>query len=235
MNPSEVDPSPVDAPTSLAGDHGVRWTARVWQRIRYRTLLKTVGTTGFMVVFFRAYFALLENPRVPPTVLPEIWLDHWVDFTPSAFPFYLTLWVYVSLAPALMGNLRALLWFAAWVGALCLLCLGIFWVWPTQTPPFGVDWGLYPGLSLIKGTDAAGNAFPSLHVASAVFSACWLHRILRQLGSPTWTLWLSAALCLAITWSTLATLQHVALDMFSGAALGLLFAAASLIHIRRTD
>jgi hypothetical protein len=33
----------------------------------------------------------------------------------------------------------------------------------------------------------------------------------------------------------MATLQHVALDVISGLVVGLLFAAASLVHIRRTD
>ena len=169
-----MDPLGVDS--AAAGTPALDWRARVWQRIRYRTLLKTVGTTAFMVIFFRAYFALLENPRQAPTVLPEIWLDHWVDFTPAAFPIYLSLWVYVSLAPALMGNLRALLWFGTWVGVLCLLCLGVFWAWPTQTPPFGVDWGLYPGLSLIKGTDAAGNAL-------SLAPRC-LGRVQRLLAAP---------------------------------------------------
>lgn len=210
------------------------WRARVWQRIRFQSLLKAVGTTAFMVLFFLAYFALLENPRHPPTVLPEIWLDHWVDFTPSAFPMYASLWVYVSLAPALIGNLRALIGFSIWIGALCLLGLGIFWAWPTQTPAFGIDWGLYPGLALIKGIDASGNAFPSLHVATAVFCACWFHRILAQLRSPPLAQWLSALHCLAIVWSTMATLQHVALDVIAGAVLGLAFAAASLAHIRDT-
>ena len=64
---------------------------------------------------------------------------------------------------------------------------------------------------------------------------CFLHRILRQLRSPSWVLWASALQCVAITWSTMATLQHVALDVFSGTGLGLLFAAASLAHIHRTD
>lgn len=210
------------------------WWSRVWQRICFQTWLKAIGTSAFMFLFFRAYFALLENPQADPTVMPEIWLDHWVQFTPSAFPVYLSLWVYVSLAPALIGNLRALIWFGVWVGALCLTGLAIFWAWPTQTPVFDVDWALYPGLALIKGVDAAGNACPSLHVASAVFSACWLHRLLRQLRTPVWALWLSALHCVAIAWSTMATLQHVALDVLGGAALGLLFSAASLAHIRDT-
>jgi hypothetical protein len=32
----------------------------------------------------------------------------------------------------------------------------------------------------------------------------------------------------------MATLQHVALDVFAGAAVGLVFAAASLAHVRNT-
>jgi len=242
MSPAPSHPStgqgglaPGLEPRSDAGAPATTWRSRVWQRILYRTLLKTVGTSLFMFVFFRAYFALLENPRGTPTVMPEIWLDQWVAFTPAAFPVYLSLWVYVSLPPGLMGNLRALIWFGVWVGAMCLVGLGFFWWWPTQTPTFAIDWAQHPGLSLIKGVDAAGNAFPSLHVASAVFSACWLHRVLGQMRSPVVTQWLSAALCVGIAWSTMATRQHVALDVLSGAALGLVFAAASLWHIRRTD
>jgi hypothetical protein len=38
----------------------------------------------------------------------------------------------------------------------------------------------------------------------------------------------------AIVWSTMATLQHVALDVFAGVAVGLAFAAASLAHVKNT-
>jgi membrane-associated phospholipid phosphatase len=223
MSPPVPDAGPVQS-----------WIARMLRRFGFQPWLKAVGTTLFMVLFFRAYFALLENPRQTPTVMPEIWLDHWIDFTPAAFGVYLTLWVYVSVAPALIGNLRALIGFGAWIAALCILCLGLFWLWPTQTPAFGIDWGQYPGLALIKGVDASGNACPSLHVASAVFTACWMQRILRELSAPTLPHLVNWGLCVAIAWSTLATLQHVALDVFAGAALGLVFALASLSHIRHT-
>jgi membrane-associated phospholipid phosphatase len=82
--------------------------------------------------------------------------------------------------------------------------------------------------------DAAGNACPSLHVASAVFSLCWMHRILAQLRAPRVLQWLSAVQCVAIVWSTMATLQHVALDVFAGVVVGLAFAAASLAHVKNT-
>ena len=91
-----------------------------------------------------------------------------------------------------------------------------------------------PGLALIKSMDGAGNAFPSLHVASAVFSLCWMHRILAQLRSPAVLRWISAVQCVAIVWSTMATLQHVALDVFAGVVVGLAFAAASLAHVKNT-
>ena len=108
-----------------------------------------------MTLFFWAYFTVLEHPLRAPVVVPTMWLDDWVSLTPSAFAVYISLWVYVSLAPALISNLRALLHYGVWVSALCLFCLAIFWCIPTQTPVLNIDWSLYPGLSLIKGVDAA--------------------------------------------------------------------------------
>lgn len=210
------------------------WPRRVAERLVRYWPLKAFGTTLFMTQFFWSYFSVLQNPRSTPFVMPLIWLDHWIAFTPSSFAIYASLWVYVSLPPALMGNLRALILFGLWVGALCLFCLALFWLFPTQTPPAGVNWSLYPGLALIKGVDASGNAFPSLHVASAVFSACWLNRILAQLQTPDILRWASSAYCLVIAWSTMATLQHVALDVISGAAVGLVFAAMSLSQVKNT-
>ena len=164
--------------------------------------------------------------------MPEIALDHWVAFTPASYPVYVSLWVYVSLPPALMGNFRALLHFGGWMGALCVFCLALFWIFPTQTPDFGMDWSLYPGLATIKGLDAAGNACPSLHVASAVFTAFWLERLFSELRAPRVLRVINLLHCLAIAWSTMATLQHVALDVLAGAAVGTLFAVASLRALR---
>lgn len=210
------------------------WPRLVAERLGRYWPLKAFGTTLFMAVFFWSYFSVLQNPRSTPVVMPLIWLDHWIAFTPSSFAIYVSLWVYVSLPPALMGNLRALILYGLWVGALCLFCLALFWLFPTQTPPSGINWNNYPGLALIKGVDASGNAFPSLHVASAVFSACWLNRILAQLNTPKILRWGSSAYCLTIAWSTMATLQHVALDVIGGGAVGLVFAVASLSQVKNT-
>ena len=159
-------------------------------------------------------------------------VDRWVPFTAASYPVYVSLWVYVSLPPALLGNLRALLHYGLWVAVMCTSSLLFFWLVPTQTPAFDIDWSLYPSMSTIKNVDATGNAFPSLHVASAVFSALWLDRLFAHIRAPRILRWISLSLCIAIAWSTVASRQHVALDVLAGAAVGLIFALGSLRAIR---
>jgi len=206
------------------------WHRELLARFVYLWPLKAVGTALFIVVFFRAYFFVLSHPGRPVTVMPEIALDHWVGFTPLAFPVYVSLWVYVALAPALLGSFGALLRYGIWVALLCAVCLSLFWAFPTQVPEVNLDWANYPGMDLLKSVDSSGNACPSLHVASAVFSALWLRRLLKTMRAPDGWARASDLVCLAITWSTLATRQHVALDAIAGAAMGWLFAWLSLRH-----
>lgn len=206
------------------------WQGQLAQRIACLWYVKALGTSVFMVLFFQAYFHVLRHPSRTAWVMPEIWLDRWVPFTPEAFGVYASLWVYVSLPPALIGNFKGLVRYAWWAGLMCASCLALFWAFPSRVPDFSVDWSSYPYLSFLKGIDASGNACPSLHVASAVFSTCWLHRLFHAMQAPRSWAWLSHLYCLAIAWSTLATLQHVALDAIAGALAGATFAALSLRH-----
>lgn len=206
----------------------VTWKRAIAHRFWVLWPLKAVGTTLCMGLFFWAYFTILENPQRTPFVMPTTFIDDWIPLVPWSYAVYVSLWVYVSLPTALMANLRALLFFGGWMSAMCLFCLILFWLFPTQTPQFDIDWTLHPGLSLIKGVDAAGNACPSLHVASAIFSAFWLERMFQNIGAPVWLRFTSVVLCVAISWSTLTTLQHVAWDVLAGAVVGTVFAMLSL-------
>lgn len=206
----------------------ITWRHDTARRLVNLWPLKALGTSAFMALFFWGYFSVLRYPLGAPFVMPELALDRWIPFTTASYPFYVSLWVYVSLPPALLGNLRALLHYGLWVAAMCTSCLLFFWFLPTQTPAFAIDWSLYPSMSTIKSMDAAGNAFPSLHVASAVFSALWLDRLFAHIRSPPILRWISLALCIAIAWSTIASRQHVTLDVLAGAAVGLAFALGSL-------
>jgi hypothetical protein len=208
------------------------WIRQIVARIAILWPLKAAGTMIFMAIFFWSYFWVLRNPMFPTMVMPWTGLDEWIPFTPLAFAVYASLWVYVSLPPALLGNLRMLTHYGQWMAAMCVLCLGIFWLLPTGVPSAGIDWRLYPSMALIKDADAAGNACPSLHVASAVFSAFWLDRVCAAVAVPGILRCLSGAYCLAILWSTLATRQHVIIDVLVGAIVGIVFAVLSLRHAR---
>jgi len=118
---------------------------------------------------------------------------------------------------------------------MCLAALAIFYFWPSAVGLSAVDWSLYPGMAFLKGIDAAGNACPSLHVATAVFSCLWLHRYLPTLGLGRLPLHLSAAWCAAIVHSTMATKQHMALDVLAGIILSFVFFLAFTLVKRRKN
>jgi hypothetical protein len=183
--------------------------------------LKFAGIPAFVAVFFAAYFLLLRYPVFDVTMMPVTALDRAIGYEPLALGLYFSLWFYVSLAPSLLSR-REDLWFHGGMAAvLGVIGLGIFFVWPTAVPMgAGLDAGDAEALAWLKKVDAAGNACPSLHVAFAVFSGLWLERVLRTMKAPLFLRLLNVLWCAGITYSTLATKQHVVIDVVAGAVLG---------------
>ncbi|MGA2551102.1 MAG: phosphatase PAP2 family protein [Burkholderiaceae bacterium] len=204
------------------------WVRDAARRLRSHAGLKFIGTTAFMSVFFVAYFQVLRNPIFAVREMPLTALDHAISFYPPALLAYVSLWFYVGIPPALLLSVRELLRYGIWIGALCCVGLLCFLVWPTEIPPLVLDLGQYPGFKILAGVDAKANACPSLHVATAVFSAIWLNRLLRDIQAPATLRIINWLWCLAITYSTLAIKQHVSLDALGGLALGIPVAFASL-------
>ncbi len=203
------------------------WPGELGRRLAYLWWFKALGTTAFMTAFFAAYLHLLHFPVYPVTVMPLTAIDRAVGFQPWALAAYATLWIYVALPPALAPTLPRLFSYGWHIGALCVAGIVVFVFWPTAVPPADVDWGRYPGYALLKGIDAGGNACPSLHVATALYSAIWLAAELRAMAAPGWLRTLSWLWCALIVFSTLATKQHVSIDVAAGTALALLAAALS--------
>ncbi len=227
-------PHPPDQPPDRASEPAAApegWAATLARQWRHHQLLKIAGICAFMWVFFAAYFHVLRNPVRPVTEMPLTALDAWIPFEPAAFWAYVSLWVYVGIAPALLPTLAAGLRHAAWAAALCASGLLCFWLWPTAVPPsvHHLDQAMagHAGFALLRGVDAAGNACPSLHVASAVFSAMGLQRVLAAAGAPWPFHAVNGVWLLLIVWSTVAIRQHVVLDVAAGTALGLAFGLAS--------
>ncbi len=205
-----------------------RWGAELAARARLHFFLKTAGITAFIWIFFIGYFWVLRHPAYEVTPMPLTWLDHAVPFQPALLVPYLTLWLYVGLAPGLAPSFRHLVVHGLWAAALCVTGLAIFYFWPTAVPPRPPEAAAYPGFALLQGVDAPGNACPSMHVAVAVFSGLCLESLLRGITAPRWLRLVNALWCVAIVYSTLATKQHVALDAIAGFALGCTFALFSL-------
>jgi len=202
-------------------------------RSRLRTLwpVKMIGTIVGMTAFFVVYFRLLNHPLYPMTIVPRTAIDRLIAFRPEALPLYLSLWIYVPLAPALLKNRREVTVYP--IAAFVLSAIGflVFLFWPTAVPASEIDWSRHPSVAFLKAVDASGNAFPSMHVAFAVFTSVWLARSLREIGAGRLIRALNFLWCLGIAYSTLATRQHVALDVLAGAVLGVMVGLPALLWI----
>lgn len=218
----------IDPAAEVPSPAAVPWYRLCARRFSRVLPLKALGTTAFISLFFWAYLHVLHNPGAAVTTMPTTALDEWVGFRPEAFWLYASLWFYTSLPPALTRCWRELVGYGAAIFAVCAIGVGVFAVYPTAVPMFEIDWALHPSFAILKRVDTAGNAFPSLHVATAVFSAIWLDRQLRETGAGRGVRGFSALWCLGIVYSTLATKQHVAFDVGGGLLLGAALGALSL-------
>jgi peptidoglycan-N-acetylglucosamine deacetylase len=190
-----------------------------------------VVVPAFATGFFVAYFRLLNQPVFPVTLMPSGSIDRLIGFHPVALLPYASLWFYVFLTPALIRGSRESLAYGAAATTVTVVGLAAFLFWPTAIPRPDIDWSQYPAFEFLKRIDATGNACPSLHVAFAVLTVVWLERLLRQMGAPVgWRLF-NGAWSAGILFSTLATKQHVAVDVIAGTMLGL---AGALLYPRQS-
>jgi len=218
---------PARAPQAI-GSTG--WQRTIVHRVGTHMLLKASSTMIGIAVFFAAYFWVLHHPIGNVTTMPILAADRWLAFEFATMPLYLSLWVYLSLGPALLPDRRALLGYGVACTVIAVVGLLLFLFWPTKVPPLTAEIAAevadHSGMAMLRGVDMSGNACPSLHVAFAVFAAAGLARELRAIGAARWLRALSILWCVGIVYSTLATRQHVVLDVVAGALLGALVALA---------
>ena len=185
------------------------WLAQCISRLKTDWLFKSVGTSAFMAAFFYCYFAILRSPMYPVITMPTTWVDDAITFWPSAFYMYASLWVYTSLVPALQPSFARLVVYGVGIGTLCATGLLFFYFLPTAVPFASADWFNDPALVVLRELDMTGNACPSLHVASAIFTAICMNRQLSSMGCPRWLKITSGVWCVLIVYSTMAIKQRV--------------------------
>jgi len=198
-------------------------TARIGARLKAYWRFKLVAGAIVGIVFFIGYFLLLDFHIFPVREMPSTALDRLIGFHPGTLLLYMSLYLYIPLAPWLLDNKRDLNACCLALSGLCLVGLTFFLLWPTAIPQ--PDSPTYRPLIAI---DKPRNVCPSLHAAFAVFSAICIDRMARHLGDRGLARSLSWLWCLGILYATLATKQHVAVDLVAGTVLGTVWAVLYL-------
>jgi membrane-associated phospholipid phosphatase len=208
------------------------WPERIGRRVGTLWPIKMLANIAGVAGFFAVYFWVQRLPHAAAIVMPLTALDRWLPFQPAALALYASLWVYIALPFALLRTRGELVAYGVAAFALSAIAMTAFVVWPTAVPQVDIDWSQYPAFEFLRTVDAQSNACPSLHVAFAVFSALWLARLLRETRAGSGLRGLNALWCAGILYSTLATRQHVVLDVVAGAALGGVVAALHMHRMR---
>ncbi|HEX5710831.1 MAG TPA: phosphatase PAP2 family protein [Sulfuricurvum sp.] len=203
------------------------------QRLWAYWCLKALGTMGFIALFFTLYFYLLTHHYFSVTSVPLTGIDKLIPFNPMYLYFYLSLWVYVSLPPALMKSKKELFYYGGYVGVLSLIGILFYVLFPTVIPQDIHDWENSPDINWLKSVDMGGNAFPSMHVASAFFSFFWLNTHLMSMNASMNIRIINFFWCMGIIYSTMAIKQHVFLDVLGGLILGAVISFYTLQHHKK--
>ena len=222
----------MDSPPTFLPAAG--WLKDAALRMRNRWYVKMAGTALIMTAFFIVYFWLLNHARLPVTVVPRIFVDRMIAFHPGALPLYISLWLYVPLAPSLLQLPRNMKIYTVAVLLLSVVGFAIFIIWPTSVPKPEASLADASSIAYLKAVDASGNAFPSLHVAFAVFTAMLFELLLGEMRSGLLIRGFNWLWCLGIIYSTIAIRQHVALDALAGIILGSI-AGFILLRAMRSD
>jgi membrane-associated phospholipid phosphatase len=147
-------------------------------------------------------------------------MDAWIPFLPSAVYHYESLWLLQGVAPWLMRDRRELERYCRGLLMILAVALFIFILWPTASPrPECTESANAFYRTLIR-VDLDLNAFPSLHVAFALYSALGCRLVFADLRFHPRLMLLIWVWTAGILAATVLTKQHTILDVAAGALLG---------------
>jgi len=110
------------------------WPGGLGPRLKAHWRFKLMAGAIFFIAFFIGYFLLLNFHVFPVREMPVTALDRLIAFQPAALLLYLSLYLYVPLAPWLLDNKRDLDACCLALSGLGLVGLVIFLFWPTAIP-----------------------------------------------------------------------------------------------------
>lgn len=180
--------------------------------------LKLALFVGLNLWISGPYHAIQRFGNVQPTEMPVFAVDRAVPFESGWTWIYLSVFLLVPIPALLLADRALLKRQAVELGVVGLVSNVIFLVWPTSVPRPAAE-GTGAAWRMLTAGDLPVNACPSLHASLAVFAALWIVPALRNRFALIAAAW---GWALVILWSTLATKQHVLVDIVAGGALALL-------------
>lgn len=195
-------------------------TKSLLQRLLTCWNLKILFGTVLTVGFWLGYFTLQQVTIRSVVNMPNLWLDHKIPFWPEAAFIYVSQFFTMPIIPWLLTTRRELFNYCKGVTLIGGVSFCIFLIYPTTVlrPLSTVGFnGLY---QLVVSIDSPRNAFPSLHAAFGVYTACWAPMAFRGWQREkilTLVAWISA---ITVILSALLTKQHVVLDIVAGGLIG---------------
>jgi membrane-associated phospholipid phosphatase len=198
-----------------------RTPTSITQRVRSELRLKLALLIGLNLVVWTPYITLQRIHFFPPTEMPITFVDRAIPFSPNAVWFYLSIYLLLPIGPFLLVDRAKIFAYSRGVLGLSFIATLFFIFCPaTCARPIGPTSNhLYQALVAI---DNPYHAFPSLHAAFAIYSSLCALDVVRSLfGNPKIeiVIWTWAAL---ILYATIATRQHVLIDLIGGSILGFL-------------
>jgi membrane-associated phospholipid phosphatase len=190
-------------------------------RIKVNWAYKLMLSCALWVMFAVIYLIPQHFPLFPVTAMPLLWIDQQIPFLPDAVYLYESLSLIISVAPWLMTTKAELHQYSKGLILMNLVGFCFFFFAPTLVLRPTVTQEVNMLYRVLIQLDNPLNAYPSLHVAYALFNAACCHVIFstsaksRIVQSFFW-LW-----AVGIMVSTLLTKQHVFVDALAGVILGL--------------
>ena len=143
-------------------------------------------------------------------------LDRAIPYAPAAAYAYALCYVLIFVPPLVAWDARLFRHAARGITAVLVTSFACFVAFPARVryPPIGGDVGEWILRKNALFADFGFNAFPSLHVALAVFAALSVHDARPALRVPVWLATVAIAL------STVLVKRHFVVDVPAGAWLG---------------
>lgn len=189
-------------------------------RLRTHFVLKVFLGIGLCAMFVLLYRFPQRCPLFPGIEMKQLWIDRLMPFAPSSVYLYESLYLLMPIAPWLMTSRKNLMRYSKGLILMSVVGFCFFYFWPTLSPrPQDIqdaNW-LYKVLVTI---DNEYNAFPSLHVAYAVFHSACCYALFHSTTTHKLLPWMFWIWTLGIALSTMLTKQHVFVDVLAGATLG---------------